>query len=104
MQSDVYKRQEEILADKKKIKAVIIEELKAVKKKYAQPRKTMIIYVDEAEETEVEEEIPDYAVNLFLTQEPYLFLHTPDIAQVPELVHTLWEDLRKTLPEIGRCV
>ncbi|EOT3665293.1 hypothetical protein ACK87W_003453, partial [Shigella flexneri] len=24
-----------------------------------------------------------------------------DIAQAPELVHTLWEDLRKTLPEIG---
>ncbi|MGQ7183812.1 DUF72 domain-containing protein, partial [Escherichia sp. HC-CC] len=23
------------------------------------------------------------------------------IAQAPELVHTLWEDLRKTLPEIG---
>lgn len=35
------------------------------------------------------------------TTTPYLFLHTPDIAQAPELVHTLWEDLRKTLPEIG---
>ena len=71
------KRTEEILADKKKIKAVIIEELKAVKKKYAQPRKTMIIYVDEAEETEVEEKIPDYAVNLFLTQEGYFKKITP---------------------------
>ena len=71
------KRTEEILADKKKIKAVIIEELKAVKKKYAQPRKTMIIYVDEAEETEVEEEIPNYAVNLFLTQEGYFKKITP---------------------------
>ena len=27
--------------------------------------------------------------------------HDYDIAQAPELVHTLWEDLRKTLPEIG---
>ena len=35
------------------------------------------------------------------TTTPYLFLHTPDIAQAPELVHILWEDLRKTLPEIG---
>ncbi|VFS58530.1 Uncharacterised protein [Raoultella planticola] len=26
---------------------------------------------------------------------PYLFLHTPDIAQAPELVSTLWEDLRR---------
>lgn len=32
---------------------------------------------------------------------PYLFLHTPDIAQAPQLVDALWGDLRSTLPEIG---
>lgn len=32
---------------------------------------------------------------------PYLFLHTPDIAHAPELVDTLWNDLRAALPEIG---
>ncbi|MFI7977043.1 DUF72 domain-containing protein [Citrobacter freundii] len=35
------------------------------------------------------------------TTTPYLFLHTPDIAQAPELVDTLWADLRNALPEIG---
>ncbi|MDW2636713.1 DUF72 domain-containing protein [Citrobacter portucalensis] len=35
------------------------------------------------------------------TTTPYLFLHTPDIAQAPELVDTLWADLRSALPEIG---
>ncbi|MGK4380462.1 DUF72 domain-containing protein [Citrobacter youngae] len=35
------------------------------------------------------------------TSTPYLFLHTPDIAQAPELVDTLWADLRSALPEIG---
>lgn len=35
------------------------------------------------------------------TTTPYLFLHTPDIAQAPELVDTLWEDLRAVLPVIG---
>lgn len=35
------------------------------------------------------------------TATPYLFLHTPDIAQAPELVDTLWEALRAALPEIG---
>jgi uncharacterized protein YecE (DUF72 family) len=35
------------------------------------------------------------------TTTPYLFLHTPDIAQAPELVDTLWSDLRAALPEIG---
>lgn len=32
---------------------------------------------------------------------PYLFLHTPDIAQAPELVSTLWEDLRRVMTEVG---
>ena len=32
---------------------------------------------------------------------PYLFLHTPDIAQAPELVDTLWQDLQDVLPDIG---
>ncbi|EHP8727572.1 hypothetical protein KP381_002820, partial [Salmonella enterica subsp. enterica serovar Infantis] len=35
------------------------------------------------------------------TTTPFLFLHTPDIAQAPELVNTLWHDLRSVLPEIG---
>ena len=35
------------------------------------------------------------------TTTPYLFLHTPDIAQAPELVDTLWANLRSALPEIG---
>ncbi|ALR77097.1 DUF72 domain-containing protein [[Enterobacter] lignolyticus] len=35
------------------------------------------------------------------TTTPYLFLHTPDIAQAPELVDTLWSDLQRVLPEIG---
>lgn len=37
------------------------------------------------------------------TATPYLFLHTPDIAQAPELVDTLWSDLRTALPEIGNA-
>lgn len=35
------------------------------------------------------------------TTTPYLFLHTPDIAQAPELVHTLWPALRQHLPSLG---
>lgn len=32
---------------------------------------------------------------------PFLFLHTPDIAQAPELVRTLWPALQTTFPELG---
>ena len=35
------------------------------------------------------------------TTTPYLFLHTPDIAQAPELVDTLWNTLRAALPNLG---
>ncbi|WNJ81392.1 DUF72 domain-containing protein [Cedecea neteri] len=32
---------------------------------------------------------------------PYLFLHTPDIAHAPELVHILWPALQHAFPELG---
>ncbi|WP_039056645.1 DUF72 domain-containing protein [Enterobacter sp. Bisph1] len=35
------------------------------------------------------------------TATPWLFLHTPDLAQAPELVQTLWPDLQKALPGVG---
>lgn len=35
------------------------------------------------------------------TTTPYLFLHTPDIAHAPELVHTLWPALRARFPALG---
>ena len=41
------KELEELLASSRKIKAVIIKELENIIKKYAQPRRSMIIYADE---------------------------------------------------------
>lgn len=32
---------------------------------------------------------------------PYLFLHTPDIAQAPELVDALWQALQAAVPSVG---
>ncbi len=37
------------------------------------------------------------------TATPYLFLHTPDIAQAPELVDALWNTLRAALPDLGEA-
>lgn len=62
---------EEILGSDKKIKGIIVSELKEVKDKYGQPRKTMFYYGGEDEEDEVEDDVPDYAVNLFLTRDGY---------------------------------
>ncbi|HDW0968740.1 TPA: DUF72 domain-containing protein [Enterobacter hormaechei subsp. xiangfangensis] len=35
------------------------------------------------------------------TTTPYLFLHTPDIAQAPELVDALWQALQQAVPSVG---
>ena len=67
---------EEIVGSESKIKKIIIKELENIIKKYAQPRKSMIIYADEIEE-DIEEEVPDYAVNLFFTKEGYFKKITP---------------------------
>ncbi|MBP1549941.1 MAG: topoisomerase IV [Oscillospiraceae bacterium] len=62
---------EGILKDDKKIKNIIVEELKEVVKKYQQPRKTMFYYENDEDEVDIEDDTPDYPVNLFLTQGGY---------------------------------
>jgi DNA gyrase subunit A len=58
-------------------KKIIRDELTAVKKKYAVPRLTEIVY-DYTEEAEVEEDaVPDYPVHVFLSKEGYLKKITP---------------------------
>ena len=68
---------ESVLGSSKKIKAIIIKELENIIKKYAQPRRSMIIYADDIVEDEVEEDVPDYPVNLFFTKEGYFKKITP---------------------------
>ena len=62
----------DILGSSRKLKNVIIDELKKVSAKYAKPRKTEIIYnIDEIQPEEEAEEIPDYPVTVFLSREGY---------------------------------
>ncbi len=63
----------EILNSSRKLKNVIIAELKEVATKYGQPRRTEIIY-DAQQNTSGEEEddTPDYPVTLFVSKEGYL--------------------------------
>lgn len=68
---------EGILSSKAKVKSIIIRELEEVAKRYGKPRRTMILYADEVEEIEVTEEVPDYPVNLFFTEEGYFKKITP---------------------------
>ncbi len=61
----------DLIASPKRLQKVIIDELTEVKKKYASPRRTEILYNVPEEEEEEEEEIPDIPVNLFLSREGY---------------------------------
>ena len=61
----------DILGDAKKIRRIITEELKSVREKYGQPRRTQFLYADQLEETPEEEEIPDYQVHLFCSASGY---------------------------------
>ena len=69
---------EDIVNSPKRIRKIIVDELTEVKKKYAQPRRTQIVYdhMDEPVMT-VEDETPDYPVHLFFSQEGYLKKITP---------------------------
>ncbi len=62
---------EDTLQKPARIRKIIVGELEDVRKKYAQPRKTEIIFSHEAEYEEEPEETPDYPVTLFLSQEGY---------------------------------
>ena len=62
---------ESIVNNRRKLKAIIIDELKAISKKYGTPRKTGIVYASELGEPDEDEQVEDYAVTLFLSCEGY---------------------------------
>jgi len=67
-----------ILNSSRKLRNVIIGELKQVAEKYGKPRKTEIVYVtDDGEQDDPAEDIPDYPVTVFVSKEGYLKKITP---------------------------
>ncbi len=70
---------ESILGNDKKVKNIIISELKEVIKKHAKPRKSLLIYKEDVKHYNAEEEkkSEEYAVNLFFTREGYFKKITP---------------------------
>lgn len=68
---------EAIYGDKKKIRAVIIKELKEVVKNYGQPRKTQFYYITDVEDEVEIDDTPDYPVEVFVTESGYFKKITP---------------------------
>lgn len=68
---------EDLLQNQRRVKKIIVDELAEVAKKYAEPRRTTLIYTHEVEEYKEEDAIEDYPVNLFLSREGYFKKITP---------------------------
>ncbi len=62
---------EATLDNKRKIKAILIDELKRVNEKFVTPRRSEIVYAPEVEYVEEDEPVDDYHVTLFLSREGY---------------------------------
>lgn len=67
----------ELLESERKIKQLIIKELEQVRKKYALPRKTGYYYASDVPEVDIQEQVPDYPCEIFLTGEGYFKKCTP---------------------------
>lgn len=69
---------EDILASRSRVKIIIVNELSDVVKNYDKPRRSEIIYTSDIDdESEPDEEIPNYPVTLFFTKEGYFKKITP---------------------------
>ena len=68
---------EDTLAKPGRIRRIIIDELTEVRRKYAVPRRTEIVYSHEIEEEPEEDAPEDYPVHLFLSREGYFKKITP---------------------------
>ena len=68
--SDI-KKLEETLEDEIKMKRLIAEQLADIKKKYAKPRKTQLIYADEIGEEPVIDTVENYNCRVVLTRDGY---------------------------------
>ena len=68
---------EDTLAKPGRIRRIIVDELTEVRKKYAVPRRTEIVYSHEIEEEPEEDAPEDYPVHLFLSREGYFKKITP---------------------------
>ena len=69
---------EDILASRSRVKKIIVNELSDVVKNYDKPRRSEIIYTSDIDDdSEPDEEIPNYPVTLFFTKEGYFKKITP---------------------------
>ncbi len=69
---------EETLSSKRRLRAIITDELRSVMKKYPSPRRTGLVYAKEVEQyADAPDAVEDYPVHLFLSRHGYFKKITP---------------------------
>jgi len=95
---------EDLVSSPGRIKKVITKELADVKKKYAQPRLTSIVYEHEIVSFDESAEIPDYPVMVFLSKEGYFKKITPQSLRMADTQKYKEEDsLRQSFETANRA-
>lgn len=83
-------RLEKLVSSDRLLHGEIIKQLEAIKKKYAVPRKTELIYEDQIDDVAIINEVEDYPVTLFLTKGGFFKKCLPSSLRVSN-VHKLKE-------------
>lgn len=68
---------EDMLNSPRRVKGIIVKELRETSKKYGEPRRTAIVYSHEIESFHEEETAEEYPVHIFLSREGYFKKITP---------------------------
>ena len=95
---------EDVLQSRRRVKNIIIDELKAINKKYPVPRRSSIVYASELEGDDEEEQVEDYPVTLFLSREGYFKKITPQSLRMSgEQKYKDGDSLRISFESSNRC-
>ena len=95
---------EDVLQSRRRVRNIIIDELKAINKKYPVPRRSSIVYASEVESDDEDEQIEDYPVTLFLSREGYFKKITPQSLRMSgEQKYKDGDSLRISLESSNRC-
>ena len=95
---------EDVLQSRRRVRNIIIDELKAINKKYPVPRRSSIVYASEVESNDEEEQVEDYPVTLFLSREGYFKKITQQSLRMSgEQKYKDGDSLRISLESSNRC-
>lgn len=95
---------EDVLQSRRRVRNIIIDELKAINKKYPVPRRSSIVYASEVESDDEEEQVEDYPVTLFMSREGYFKKITQQSLRMSgEQKYKDGDSLRISLESSNRC-